>query len=868
MGRADTGGRVDMPEHGEQGTEESKRGTEEDKRGTGEDKQGTEVGARTGATTPRSLTRTEAERRSALLAVERYDVTVDLTGLAAGPEVRCVSTVTFGCREPGAETFVDCAAQVLSATLNGVPLTPSGDGRIPLPSLAGRNVLRVESVQANTTAGEGVHKAVDPADGEVYVWMSFEPDEARFVWACFDQPDLKAPHAFTVTAPDAWTVTSNSGDPHVETLGAVRRWAFPDTPPLSPYNTVVNAGPFHEIRRESGGHDLGVLARRSLAAVLERDAEEIFTLTRQGLDFFAEMFGMPFPQRKYDQVFVPEYGGAMENYGCVTWADDFLRRSAPTPAERGLLAKVLLHELAHMWFGNIVTMRWWDDLWLNEAFAEFACNWAAERATSHTDAWAGHLAVGKLRAYLADQGPTSHPIRQPIEDVAQASTIFDAITYPKGASVLRQLMTYVGEAAFVAGMTAYFARHAWGTTTLQDLIEALSEAAGRDLDGWRTGWLETAGTDRLTLERAGDACVLVAEGPAGGPRPHALAVGVYARRGDGLERTALVKTEVHGARTSLELPLGGEAHLVLLNDDDLTFATTRPGHEDRETLLAAAHELPTAISRGVAVATVWDLLITGEATAAEAGRCVTAVLAAETSDAVIEPYLTLAADIADLWAPEAQRAGLTALVAAACRNLAQDPGRRQVALRGLARTATDPDDLARLQQYAGDDVDLHWRVLTRRAELGDTTADARAAALLDRDPDPDAWIRALTVRAALPDPAAKAEVWQRLAVDRAVPIAAVSQVATAFWRPGQDAVLAPYPQRFLDLVPHLFLGGMMPAMVFTSRLFPPYAVDAAFLTAARTAAEPTPPVVRTLLLDRADVVSRMLRTRAGAVGRA
>jgi aminopeptidase N len=345
-------------------------------------------------------------------------------------------------------------------------------------------------------------------------------------------------------------------------------------------------------------------------------------------------------------------------------------------------------------------------------------------------------------------------------------------------------------------------------------------------------------------------------------------VGVYARRGDGLERTALVKTEVHGARTPLELPVEGEAHLVLLNDDDLTFATTRPGHEDRETLLAAAHELPTAISRGVAVATVWDLLITGEATAAEAGRCVTAVLAAETSDAVIEPYLTLAADIADLWAPEAQRAGLTALVAAACRDLAQDPGRRQVALRGLARTATDPDDLARLQQYAEDDVDLHWRLLTRRAELGDTTADARAAALLDRDPDPDAWIRTLTVRAALPDAAAKAEVWQRLALDRAVPIAAVSQVATAFWRPGQDAVLAPYPQRFLDLVPHLSLGGMTPAMVFTGRLFPPYAIDTAFLTAARTAAEPAPPVVHNLLLDRADVVSRMLRTRAGTAGRA
>ena len=225
-----------------------------------------------------------------------------------------------------------------------------------------------------------MHRAVDPADGEVYVWMSFEPDEARYVWACFDQPDLKAPHAFTVTAPAAWTVVSNSGDPVVEDEASdgARRWTFPDTPPLSTYNPVVNAGPFHEIRREVDGHDLGLFARRSLAPILERDADELFTLTGQGLAFFGEVFGMPFPQRKYDQVFVPEFGGAMENYGCVTWSDAFLRRATPTPAEREMLARVLLHEMAHMWFGNIVTMRWWDDLWLNEAFAEFACNWAAE----------------------------------------------------------------------------------------------------------------------------------------------------------------------------------------------------------------------------------------------------------------------------------------------------------------------------------------------------------------------------------------------------------------------------------------------------------------------------------------------------------
>ncbi|MET7571684.1 aminopeptidase N [Streptomyces sp. NPDC005492] len=804
----------------------------------------------------RSLTRIEAERRAELVAVERCDVDVDLTALPDGPEVRCVSTVTFICREPGAETFVDCAARVLSATLNGVELAPAEDGRIPLTGLAEHNVLRVESVQADTTSGGGVHKATDPADGEVYVWMSFEPDEARFVWACFDQPDLKAPHAFTVTAPSAWTVTSNSGDAHVEELGAARRWTFPDTPPLSVYNTVINAGPFHEVRRESDGHNLGLYARRSLADVLDRDADEIFTLTVQGLAFYADAFAMPFPQRRYDQVFVPEFGGAMENYGCVTWSDAFLRRAVPTPAEHGLLARVLLHEMAHMWFGNIVTMRWWDDLWLNEAFAEFACHWAAERATRHTDALASHLMIGKISAYLSDQGPASHPIHQPIHDVAQAASIFDNITYPKGASVLQQLKTYVGEENFRAGMAAYFARHAWSNTTLQDLIDALSEASGRDLDTWRTAWLATAGTDRFSLERDGDSVTLVA---AGTPRPQVLAVGAYTDNGDALEREALVRVEVTGTRTPV--PELRAADVLLINDDDLTFATTRPDPTTRDALFRTAARLPTAISRGVASATVWDMLTTGEATAAEAGRCLTEVLAAETSDAVIEPYLTLAANIAELWAPAGERVALSAGVAAVCRRLAGDPGRRQVALRGLARTATTAEDLAWLREQAGDDVDLRWRALVREAELGgDVTAESDL--LLARDPDPDAWTRALTVRAALPDAAAKAEVWQRLVVDRTVPVNSVGLVAAAFWRPGQDALLAPYAQRYLEAIPKLHQGGMILAMSCTNHLFPLHAIDPGYIEQARQASQEAVPVVRTTLLERSDEVSRMLRARA------
>lgn len=814
----------------------------------------------------RSLTQAEAEERGALLDVRRYAVDVDLTGLLTGTELRCVSTITFASTSPGTPTFVDCAADVVSATLNGVELPPAAQGRIPLAGLETENTLIVESLQPRTVDGEGVHRAVDPADKEVYVWTSFEPDEARHVWACFDQPDLKAPHGFTVLAPETWRVVSNSGDPVVQEAQAAdgspaRRWTFPDTPPLSTYNPVVLAGPFHEIRREVDGRDLGILTRRSLASLLDRDAEEIFTVTAQGLAFFGEVFGMPFPQAKYDQVFLPEFGGAMENYGCVAWSDAFLSRADPTPAERDELARVLLHEMAHMWFGNIVTMRWWDDLWLNEAFAEFACNWAMVRATSYADAWAVHLAVGELQAYLADQGPTSHPIRQPVNDVAEAAASFDAITYPKGASTLGQLMHYIGEPTFEAGMAAYFAKHAWGSTTLQDLIDELAAVSGRDLDAWRTAWLETAGADLFRLDRHDGGFTLVTNPPdeAAPRRPHALHVGAYRRTDSGLERVALAEVEVTGERTPVDLPQ--DADLYLVNDDDLTFARTRPDDGTRAAFLELAPSLPTSIARGVAVATVWDMLTAGEARPAEVVGVLTGVLRTETTDACLEPYLALALAAVDMWAPAAEREALAADLADACRTLAETPARRQVALRGLARTAP-LEEVRRLLADNEDDVDLQWRLLQRQATLGGDVDDDAVRRLVDRDPDPESWVRALAVRASTPTAEDKEAAWQAVAVDRSVPISSVAEVTTAFWSQAHVEVLAPYAERYLALLPQLDAGGMIPAMVNARRLFPPFGIDEDYLARALAAGADAAPVVRSRLAERADEVRRMLVARA------
>ncbi|HET8661821.1 MAG TPA: aminopeptidase N [Micromonosporaceae bacterium] len=816
----------------------------------------------------RSLTREEAEERAALLTVTRYDIAVDLTGLADGDELRSVSTVRFSCSSPGSSTFVDCAAEVVSAVLNGVPVPPEAvaDARITLAGLAPENTLVVESVQRSTGVGAGVKRCVDPSDKEVYVWTTFEPDGARRVWACFDQPDLKAPFAFTVLAPARWTVASNSGDPGVEDLGTARRWTFAATPALSTYVPVVNAGPFHRVRSDRGGYDLGLLVRRSLAGFLDRDAEELFTTTAAGLAFFGEQFDLPFPQRTYDQVFVPDMGGAMENWGCVTWSDAFIYRSEPTYQERENRALVLLHEMAHMWFGDLVTMRWWNDLWLNEAFAEWAAHWAATSATPFTDVWSSFLAGRKLSGYEADRAPTTHPIRQPVRDVAEAAAIFDGITYPKGASVLKQLVAYVGQPQFVAGLRAYFRERAWGNAVLEDLMGAIEVASGRDLAAWTRGWLDTAGTDRLVLEAVSDGAASVrATGPGGGrPRPHRLNIGVYDRTGDVLVRRRLVTVETSGERT----PVGdmGAADLLLVNDEDLTFASTRPDPASRTTLLSSAGLLPSATSRAVAVTTAWDMLVTADIATAEFIRCVTGVLPQETTDSVIEPFLRLAVAAAERWAPPGSRGDMMSAVADMCIALAEHPARRQAAIRALARTATSPHQLETLRAVAGDDADLAWRTLVRLAELGQYD-QAQVDALVRRDPNPDSWVRALMVQAARADEAAKERVWEAVMDKREVPISSVGDLATAFWRPGQDDLLTGYAERFRAALPAMDVGGMISAMVLSFAMYPFFGVDAAFADAVAASAQAAEvsPVVRKNVLEQTDLLRRVLAARTTTV---
>ncbi len=819
----------------------------------------------------RSLTRAEAEQRAELIEVQRYDISVDLCGLLEGEQWASTSTITFTAREPGAATFVDCVAEVRRATLNGraLDLDEVSGGRIPLGDLAAENTLVVEAVQADTGSGAGIQRTVDPSDGLVYVWSSFEADDARRAWACFDQPDLKAPHAFTVTAPASWTVTSNGRPDTVEALpggtegevGEARRWSFPDTPTLSTYVVVINAGPFHEMRREAGGHSLGLYCRQSLRAYLERDAEDLFGVTEAGLAFFGERFGLPFGQEQYDQVFVPNMGGAMENWGCVTWTDAVLFRSPPSYGQRALVASVLLHEMAHMWFGDLVTMRWWDDLWLNEAFASWAASWASVGATEFTDAWATHLAASEPGGYQMDMGPASHPIRGDVPDVAQAMANFDAITYVKGEAVLRQLVATVGEESFLEGLRAYFAEHAWGNTRLADLMAAVGAAADRDLSGWTTAWFDRAGTDTLTLVRG----EILATGPVDGhgPREHHLAIGAFRTVGDGLERVATVHVDTVGPRTPVpDLP---PAELYLVNDEDLTFAAVRTDERSLRTMLERAGSLPDPLSRAMAVTTAWDMLLKGELATDELLGCVLGVLGTERSPGVVEPFLALALRAAEQWTrPAAIPARLERLAGRAAELSAVDE-HRVPALRTLAASAATPKHLALVAEAAEEDLDLAWRLQIRRAALGED-ADASTGAvqsLLERDPDPDAWVRALSVRAARAEQGAKQEVWSALFEERSVPAGLPTiGVAAAFWRPAQHALMVPWAHRYLDEVERLSGGGML-AVGSLLRAMLPVTGDEAYVERARDLARRPgqDPTVRSTLLTGADTLSRMLRAR-------
>ncbi len=858
-------------------------------------------------TTAENLTRDEAAARAALLSVDGYTVHLDLT--RGAERFASSSEVRFTVRGAGGDSFLDLTAeQVHELTLDGDPLPHDlvEATRVRLPALEpGAHVLRVVADHAYTHEGRGLHRFVDPADDLVYLHSQFEPFDAHLVYGCFDQPDLKATFAFSVDAPEGWVVVSNGTVTERPAEGAAGTWRFTTTEPISTYITAVVAGAyasFHDEHTGPGagpdGHlPLGLYVRRSLAEHL--DTEEILTVTKQGLDWYAEVFDVPYPfAGSYDQLFVPEFSaGAMENPGCITFSEAYVFRSKVTDAIRERRAETILHEMAHMWFGDLVTMRWWDDLWLNESFATFMSVLCQVEATRWDGAWTTFLDAEKAWAKQQDQLPSTHPVADEMPDVESVHQNFDGITYAKGASVLRQLVAWVGQDEFLAGCRDYFARHAWGNTTLSDFLAALERASGRDLGGWRDAWLLTTGVNRLTVDLDVDddgryRTVTVTQSapapnwaglpgtPAHRPvlRPHRVAVGLYREREDGrLVRDERVEFDVTGERTEVPELVGlPAASVVLPNDDDLSYAKLTLDPATTDVVTARLSALVDPLARAQVWSATWDMVRDAELPASTFVALVRDNVASETEIGVLQRLLLRASSAAERYADPAARADLLATLAGAARTRAESaaPGSdHQLAwVRHWASTAkahpVQRDDLQRLLDGSWQlpgltvDTDLRWHLVTALAQAGRAT-DALIDAELDRDRTDLGERQALTARAARPDAAAKDAAWRALTEDTSLSHTRSRQLWSGFAQLDQEPVLAPYAERYLAVLDAVWAERSLDwAIEFSTHTFPHYAPSQELLARVdeRLAGE-LPRPLRRVLLEQRDTLVRTLAAR-------
>ncbi|AOS62401.1 aminopeptidase N [Actinoalloteichus hymeniacidonis] len=813
-----------------------------------------------------NLTREAARERAELLSVTSYAIDLDLTDGKGGPgekTFRSITTVRFRSARVGARTWIDLVAErVDRAVLNGVELDLSGyreeDG-IALPDLAAENELIVQADCRYMNTGEGLHRFVDPVDEGVYLYTQFETSDAKLMFACFDQPDLKSVYQLTVTAPPSWKVISNDSIEATTSVGDAAKHVFATTKPMSTYLVALVAGPYAEWRSEyedeHGVVPLGLYCRSSLAEHL--DAERLFTETRQGFAFYNKAFGVPYPFGKYDQCFVPEFNaGAMENAGCVTFLEDYVFRSRVTRYSYERRCETVLHELAHMWFGDLVTMRWWNDLWLNESFATWASVLAQAEATEYEHAWTTFANIEKSWAYRQDQLPSTHPVAADIPDLHAVEVNFDGITYAKGASVLKQLVAYVGLENFLAALRVYFDRHAWGNATLADLLAALEEASGRDLSWWSAEWLETTGLNslrpRFELDDAGRFTRFeVLQGPAhpgaGERRTHRLAVGVYDddERGK-LVRTHRVEVDVSGESTEIPELVGvSRGKIVLVNDDDLTYCVMRLDPDSLAALIDRIADIDESLPRTLCWSAAWEMAREAELKARDFVTLVLNGVHAEGEVGVAQRLLmqaqtALSSYAAPDWAPEGWRR-LTGRVLELAR--AAEPGSdHQLAfVNSLAGSVLTGEQLGVLRGWLDGsdplpgltvDTDLRWRLLHALVAHGAADVD-EIDAELQRDPTATGRRHSERARALRPTAEAKSEAWQRAVHDDELPNAINEAIIHGFSHPAQKQLLAGYVQRYFaeidDVWQRRSIERAQPAVV---GLFPSWAVDANTVAAA------------------------------------
>jgi aminopeptidase N len=848
---------------------------------------------------PPNLTRDEAQQRAALLDVRSYDVELDLTdggGKPGDATFRSTTTVRFASKEAGADTWIDLiATSVESATLNGVALDVSGyreDDGVALPSLAGENELTVEATCRYMHTGEGLHRFVDPVDGGVYLYTQFETADAKRMFTCFDQPDLKATFRFAVIAPQDWKAMSNAPIATSEETptGAVKH-VFETTNRLSTYVTALVAGPYAEWRDEyTDEHTtipLGIYCRASLAEHM--DADRLFTETKQGFDFYHRNFGVAYPFGKYDQCFVPEFNaGAMENAGCVTFLEDYVFRSRVTRYSYERRCETVLHEMAHMWFGDLVTMRWWNDLWLNESFATFASVLAQADATEYEHAWTSFANIEKSWAYRQDQLPSTHPVAADIPDLQAVEVNFDGITYAKGASVLKQLVAYVGQEHFLSGLRVYFAKHAWDNATLADLLAALEEASGRDLSWWSAQWLETTGLNSLrpSFEVSPDGVFTSFSITQGGAKPgagelrtHRVAVGVYDDSPDGrLVRTHRVELDVTGEHTDVPDLVGvARGKLVLVNDDDLSYCTMRLDPDSMATLVERIGDVTEPLPRTLCWSAAWEMTREAELKARDFVLLVAQGVPSETEVGVLQRLLlqaqTAISAYADpAWAPSGWRI-LTDRLFEVAGDPATGADQQLAIVNALSGSVLAADQLAVVRGWLDGsaplaglvvDTDLRWRLL-QALVAHDAATDAEVTETLAADPTATGQRQSERTRALRPSAEVKAEAWRRAVHDDELPNAINQAIIGGFTHPAQDELLASYVTRYFEDVAEVWARrSSEQAQPVAMGLFPSWAVSDETVAAADAwlADESHPPALRRLVSEGRAGVVRSLRARS------
>jgi aminopeptidase N len=834
-----------------------------------------------------NLTREEARGRSALIDGVSTDVFLDLTGK---DDFRSESVLRFRCLEPGSTSFLDLSVEALHRVeVNGRGLDETAyDGhRIHLPPLEEENEVRVEASCGYRSEGQGMMRFEDAADGEAYAYSDLEPFGAHRAFACFDQPDLKGPVRTSVLVPEGWEVAANAGpagDPEPTEAGML--WRFEETPPLPSYLVALVAGPWHVIRDEHRGIPLGILCRRSLAEHL--DPDEIFEVTKQGLDFFEDAFGYPYAFGKYDQVFVPEFlAGAMENPGCVTFNEIYIFRSRVTEARRERRAGTILHEMAHMWFGDLVTMRWWDDLWLNETFASFAGELATERATRFTEAWTTFAHTEKAWATRQDQLPTTHPVVADVPDVESVFLNFDGITYAKGASVIRQLVAWVGLDRFLEGMRRYFRRHEFGNASLADFLAALEEASGRDLQGWADAWLRTSGVNSLRPEVETDddriaSLSVIQEAPQGTPlRTHRSAVGLFGREGGALRRLRRIECDLEGALNDVPEVAGEPVpDLVLVNDDDFTFAKVGFDERSLETVLSSLSDLEGSLSRAVCWRALWDLTRDGSLPARRYLRVVLDHVGVEDNPASVQRLLGQAESAVWQYGDPANRDATSGELAATARRMMREaePGSdlQLIWARTFISSARSDEDLRMVRgmldgsvavEGLAVDTDLRWHAVRSlvASGVGEELIDAELA----RDRTDQGRREAAAARAARPLDEAKEEAWRRILHPDGAPLALIESVMAGFQQPGQEHLLRPYVPRYFEALEEVWsVRDRVAAIAFAEQMFPRHLVedDTLELTDAALGREDLPGPLRRVLLEGRDGVRRARRVRAADRG--